>query len=64
MILAMCTYNGTPLKWTPLGPKIVCCSEVSLAQGLVVDHAPPTIAASYDNSVDDEKDSINERSVN
>ena len=26
-------------------------SEVSLAQGLVVDHAPPTIAASYDKAL-------------
>ena len=44
----------------------VCRSEVSLAQGLVVDHAPPTIAASYDKAlpVDDEKDRIDERSVN
>ena len=27
------------------------CSEVSLAQGLVVDHAPPTVAASYDQAL-------------
>ena len=26
------------------------CSKVSLAQGLVVDHAPPSIAASYDKA--------------
>ena len=26
-------------------------SKVSLAQGLVVDHAPPTIAASYDKAL-------------
>ena len=41
-------------------------SEVSLTQGLVVDYAPPTVAASYDKSttVDDEKDRIDERSVN
>ena len=33
-----------PLKRTPLEPNdFVCCSEVCLAQGLVVDHAPPTI---------------------
>ena len=42
-------YSGTPLKRTPLGPKILSAiARVSLAQGLVVDHAPPTIAASYD----------------
>ena len=29
----------------------VHCSEVSLAQGLVVDHAHPTIAASYDKAL-------------
>ena len=29
----------------------VHCSEVSLAQGLVVDHAPPTIMASYDKAL-------------
>ena len=60
------------LQWNPskadtIGTKIfVRCSEVSLAQGLVVDHAPPTIAASYDKSttVDDEKVHIFERSVN
>ena len=27
------------------------CSELSLAQGLVVDHAPPTIMASYDKAL-------------
>ena len=43
------------VQWNPsnadtTGTKnFVCCSEVSLAQGLVVDHAGPTIAASYDN---------------
>ena len=38
----------------------VLYSEVSLAQGLVVDHAPPTIVASPDksNTMDDEKDYI------
>ena len=29
----------------------VRCSEVSLAQGLEVDDAPPTIAASYDKAL-------------
>ena len=57
-----------PSKADTIGTKnFVCCSEVSLAQGLVVDHAPPTIAASYDEAratVDDEKDHIDERSVN
>ena len=36
----------------------VHCSEVSLAQGLVVNHAPPTIMAKYDKvllHVDNEK---------
>ena len=61
------------IQWNPskadtIGTKnFVRCSEVSLAQGLVVDHAPPTIAASYDKALateDDEKDCIDERSVN
>ena len=44
-------YSGTPLKWTPLGPTIVSAiARVSLAQGLVVDHAPPIIAANYDKA--------------
>ena len=44
------------LQWNPsktdtIGTKnFVRYSEVSLAQGLVVDHAPPTIAASYDKA--------------
>ena len=39
-------YSGTPLKRTPLGPMIVSAiARVSLAQGLVVDHTPPIIAA-------------------
>ena len=29
----------------------VCCSEVSLAPGLMVDHAPPTITATYDKAL-------------
>ena len=41
-----------PSKVDTIGTKnFVCCSEVSLAQGLVVDHAPPTIAASYDEAL-------------
>ena len=59
------------LQWNPskadtIGTKkFVRCSEVSFAQGLVVDHAPPTIAASYDKgTVDNKKGHINERSVN
>ena len=33
-------YSGTPLKRTPLGPTILSAvARVSLAQGLVVDHA-------------------------
>ena len=53
-------YGITDLKviqWNPseadtIGTKyFVHCSEVSLAQGLVVDHAPPTIVASYDKAL-------------
>ena len=46
-------YSGTPLERTPLGPNFnfVHCSEVSLVQGLVVDRAPPTITASYDEAL-------------
>ena len=41
-----------PSKADTIGTKnFVHCSEVSLAQGLVVDHAPPTIAASYDQAL-------------
>ena len=44
-------YSGTPLKWTPLGPTIVSAiARVSLAQGLVVDHAPPIIVANYNKA--------------
>ena len=45
------------LQWNPskadtIGTKdFVCCSEVSSAQGLVVDHAHPTIVASYDKAL-------------
>ena len=45
------------IQWNPskadtIGTKnFVRCSEVSFAQGLVVDHAPPTIAASYDKAL-------------
>ena len=48
-------YYG--IQWNPskadtIGTKnFVCCSEVSLAQGVVVDLAPPTIAASYDKAL-------------
>ena len=61
------------MQWNPseadtIGTKnFVRCCEVSLAQELVVDHAPLTIVASYDkalSTVDDEKDPIDERSVN
>ena len=44
------------MQWNPskadtIGTKdFVRCSEVSLAQGLVVGHTPPTIAASYDKA--------------
>ena len=59
------------LQWNPskadtIGTtNFVLCSEVSLAQGLVVDHAPPTIAVSYDEALLwTTKKTINERSVN
>ena len=45
------------IQWNPskadtIGTKkFVRYSEVSLAQGLVVEHAPPTIAASYDKAL-------------
>ena len=51
-IIRIVSYNG--IQWNPsktdtIGTNnFVHCSEVSLAQGLVVNHAPPTIAASYD----------------
>ena len=46
-------YSGIPLKQTPLGPKILSAVAIalSLAQELMVDHAPPTIAASYDKAL-------------
>ena len=59
-IMAMHVYAHKQVQWNPskvdtIGTKdFVCCSEeVSLAQGLVVDHTPPTIAAS--TAVDDER---------
>ena len=51
---------SSPLKWIPLGPMI--CSEVSLAQGLVVNHTPPTVVAIYDKGRQ-KKNRIDERSV-
>ena len=62
MIIATCSllYSNnvvTVLQWNPskvdtIGTKIfVRYSEVSLAQGLVIDRAPPTIAASYDKAL-------------
>ena len=39
------------IQWNHWDQNFVRCSEVSLAQGLVVDHAPPTIAASYDKAL-------------
>ena len=54
-ILAM--HLRIHLQWNPskadtIGTKyFVRCSEVSLAQGLVVDHAPPTIVVSYDKAI-------------
>ena len=41
----------SPSKTDTIGTNnFVCCSEVSLAQGLVVDHALPTIVVSYDKT--------------
>ena len=47
--LAFMLYIGTPLlEANTIGTKnFVRFSKVSLAQGLVIDHAPSTIAASY-----------------
>ena len=45
-----------PVQWNPsktdsiVTNDFVGCNEVSLAQGLVVDYAPPTIAASCDKA--------------
>ena len=45
-------YTVEPSKADTIVTKnFVRCSEVSLAQGLVVDHAPPTIAARYDKAL-------------
>ena len=47
---------GFPIQWNPsktdtIGTNdFVCHSEVSLAQGVVIDHARPTITASYDKA--------------
>ena len=41
-----------PSKADIIGMKnFVRCSKVSLAQGLVVDHTPPTIVANYDKAL-------------
>ena len=45
------------IQWNPskadtIGTKnFVHCSEVSFAQGLVIDHVPPTIVVSYDKAL-------------
>ena len=44
-------YNGTPLKQNIGTKDFVHCSEVSLAQGLMVDHTPPTVAVSFDKAL-------------
>ena len=48
-----CLYTQwNPSKADTIETKnFVCCREMSLAQGLVVDNAPPTIAASYDKAL-------------
>ena len=51
------TYSILLIQWNPskadaIGTKdFIRCSEVSLAQVLVIDHASPTIAASYDKAL-------------
>ena len=41
-----------PSKADTIGTNhFIRCSEVFLAQGLVVNHTPPTIAASYDKEL-------------
>ena len=50
LLLLLIQWN--PSKVDTIGTKIfVRSSEVSLAQGLMVDHAPPTITASYDKAL-------------
>ena len=52
IIILLLLLQWNPSKADTIGTKnFVHCSEVSLAQGLVVDHAPPTIAASYDKAL-------------
>ena len=52
ILLSACTYvQWNPSKTDTIGTNdFVHCSEVSLAKGLVIDHAPPTIAANYDKA--------------
>ena len=49
-----CIFAGiqwNPSKTNTIGTKdFVLYNEVSLAQGLVVDHTPPTIVASHDKA--------------
>ena len=45
------SIQWNPSKADTIGTKDVHCSEVSLAQGLVVDHAPPTVVARYDKAL-------------
>ena len=63
MYLQSIAITVEPPKANTIRAKIWSASKVSLAQGLVVDHAPPTIATSYD-TVDNEKVRIDEKSVN
>ena len=52
VIMKHYSIQWNPSKADTIGTKnFVHYSEVSLAQGLVVDHAPPTIAASYDKAL-------------
>ena len=49
--------DSRSIQWNPSKvdtirtKNFIHCSKVSLAQGLVVDHAPPTIVASYDKAL-------------
>ena len=52
-IMELChDIQWNPSKVDTIGTKdFICCSEVSLPQWLVFDHAHPTITASYDKAL-------------
>ena len=52
IVMCIMEIQWNPSKTDTIGTNnFVRCSEVSLAQGLVVDHAPPTVVASYDKTL-------------